>query len=98
MRNYEILCIIKPNLDMDEYDKVIESLEGTIKEFQGKVECVDKMGRKKLAYEIKNFKDGFYCTLKVDFPEDKVVDLKRNLTLNDNILRFMLVETSKIKA
>lgn len=98
MRNYEILCIIKPNLDMEEYDKVIESLEATIKDFEGKVEGVDRMGRKKLAYEIKNFKDGFYFTLKVDFPENKVVDLKRNLTLNENIIRFMVIETSKTKA
>ena len=97
MRNYEILCIIKPNLDMDEADKVIDALEATIKEFSGKVECVDKMGRKKLAYEINNFKDGFYLNLKVAVPEEKIVDLKRNLTLNDNIIRFMLLETSKIK-
>lgn len=97
MRNYEILFIIKPNLDMDEADKVIDALEATIKEFTGKVECVDKMGRKKLAYEINNFKDGFYLTLKVSFPEEKIVELKRNLTLNDNVIRFMVLETSKIK-
>ena len=97
MRNYEILCIIKPNLDMEEADKVIEALEVTIQEFTGKVECVDKMGRKKLAYEINNFKDGFYLTLKVDFPEDKIVDLKRSLTLNDNVIRFMVLENSKVK-
>lgn len=97
MRNYEILCIIKPNLDMEEADKVVEALEVTIKDFSGKVEFVDKMGRKKLAYEINNFKDGFYLTLKVDFPEDKIVDLKRNLTLNENIIRFMVLENSKVK-
>lgn len=97
MRNYEILCIIKPNLDMEEADKVIDALEVTIKDFTGKVECVEKMGRKKLAYEINNFKDGFYLTLKVDFPEDKIVDLKRSLTLNDNVIRFMVLENSKVK-
>jgi len=97
LRNYEILCIIKPNLDMEEADKVVEALEVTIKDFSGKVEFVDKMGRKKLAYEINNFKDGFYLTLKVDFPEDKIVDLKRNLTLNENIIRFMVLENSKVK-
>ena len=53
MRNYEILCIIKPNLDMDEADKAINVIEAGIKEFGGKVANVDKMGRKKLAYEIK---------------------------------------------
>ncbi|MDD3418965.1 MAG: 30S ribosomal protein S6 [Candidatus Gastranaerophilales bacterium] len=98
MRNYEILCIIKPNLDMEEADKVVDALEATIKDFGGKIEGVDKMGRKKLAYEINNFKDGFYLNLKIDFPEEKVVELKRNLTLNDNVLRFMLLESKKAKA
>ena len=97
MRNYEVLCIIKPNLDMEEADKVIDSLSTTIQEFKGKVTNVDKMGRKKLAYEIKNFKDGFYLTLKIDFPEEKIVDFKRSLTLNENIIRFMLLEESKLK-
>lgn len=82
---------------MDEADKVIESFEGTFKEFGGKVEGVEKLGRRKLAYEINNFKDGFYLTLKASFPEEKVVDLKRNLTLNDNVIRFMVLENSKQK-
>lgn len=98
MRNYELLCIIKPNLDMEESDKVVEALEKTIKEFGGKVANVDKMGRKKLAYEIKDFKDGFYVTLKMEFVEDKIVELKRNLTLNDNVLRFMMMSESKVKS
>lgn len=98
MRNYEILIIVKPNLDMEESDKVITAFEGVIKDFGGKVDSVDKMGRKKLAYEINNFKDGFYLTLQIDFPEDKVTALKRNLTLNDNIIRFMVIENSKTKA
>jgi small subunit ribosomal protein S6 len=83
---------------MEEADKVVDALEATMKEFGGKVEGVDKMGRKKLAYEINNFKDGFYLTLKIEFPEEKIVDLKRNLTLNDNVIRFMLLESKKVRA
>jgi len=97
LRNYEVLIIIKPNLDMEEADKVIDALEVTVKDFGGKVENVERIGRRKLAYEINNFKDGFYLTLKADFPEDKIVELKRNLTLNDNVIRFMVMENSKTK-
>lgn len=98
MKNYELLCIIKPNLDMEESDKVVDELEKTIKDFGGKITNVDKMGRKKLAYEIKDFKDGFYVALRLEFVEDKITELKRNLTLNDNILRFMMMNESKVKA
>ena len=98
MRNYEILCIIKPNLDMDESNKALDTIETSIKNLDGKVNNVDKMGRKKLAYEIKDFKDGFYADLQVELPESNVVELKRVLTLNDNVLRFMVMENSKVKA
>lgn len=98
MRNYEILCIIKPNLDMDESNKAIDAIDASIKTLGGKVANVEKMGRKKLAYEIKDFKDGFYADLKIELPEDKVTELKRVLTLNDNVIRFMLLENSKVKA
>lgn len=97
MRNYEILIIIKPNLDMEEADRVISTFDGIIKDFGGKIENTEKMGRKKLAYEIGNFKDGFYLTLQIDFPEDKVSALKRTLTLNENVIRFMVIENSKSK-
>lgn len=98
MRNYEILCIIKPNLDMDESNKALDTIETSIKNLDGKVNNVDKMGRKKLAYEIKDFKDGFYADLQVELPESNIVELKRVLTLNDNVLRFMVMENSKVKA
>ena len=52
MRKYELLTIFKPNLDSDEIDKVLEKVDSDLAELGGKVESRDKMGRKKLAYDI----------------------------------------------
>ena len=59
MKTYELLAVFKPNLDAEEVDKQITALNGIIKDFAGNVENTDKMGRKKLAYDIQNFRDGF---------------------------------------
>ena len=56
---------------------------------------VDKMGRKKLAYDLQGYRDGFFTTMVVSIPADKIVDFKRSLKLNENILRFMFMEVSK---
>lgn len=94
MRNYELLTIFKPNLDAEEVDKAIEKINNTIVEFGGSVESTDKAGRKKLAYEIQNFRDGFFATTILSMPAGKVAEFKRQLRLNDSLLRTMFMEVS----
>ena len=94
MKNYELLAIFKPNLDAEEVDKAIEKINATIVEFGGNVESVDKAGRKKLAYEIQNFRDGFFATTILSIPADKIAEFKRQLRLNDSLLRTMFIEVS----
>lgn len=95
MRNYELMTIFKPNLDAEEVDKLIEKIDSIIADFGGKVESTDKVGRKKLAYEIQNFRDGFFATTILALPADKVTEFKRQLRLNDNILRTMFMEVAE---
>lgn len=95
MRNYELMTIFKPNLDAEEVDKLIEKIDSIIADFGGKVESTDKVGRKKLAYEIQNFRDGFFATTILTLPADKVAEFKRQLRLNDNILRTMFMEVAE---
>ena len=93
MKTYELLAIFKPNLDAEEIDKNIEKLGSSIVEFGGKVNSSDKIGRKKLAYEIQNFRDGFFTSMVLSVPAENVAEFKRQLRLNDNILRTMFMET-----
>ena len=95
MKTYELLAIFKPNLDAEETDKMISKINDTVAEFGGKVESTDKIGRKKLAYDIQNFRDGFFTSIVMELPADKVAEFKRQLRLNDNILRTMFLEVSK---
>ncbi|MBR1618390.1 30S ribosomal protein S6 [bacterium] len=95
MRKYELMSVFKPNLDAEEVDKIIEKINSVITEFGGSVESVDKAGRKKLAYDIQNFRDGYFATTILSLPADKVAEFKRQLRLNDNILRTMFMEVSE---
>ena len=98
MKNsYELLTIIKPNLDMEEVDKIVAKLEEYITSLDGKVNSTDKMGRKKLAYDIDKYRDGFYVVQTIELPSDKVKVLKNNLKLNENYLRSLIIELSHVK-
>lgn len=89
MKKYDLFTIIKPNLDNDEADKVVSRIEEIVKSLNGEYSGCDKMGRKKLAYEVAGFTDGFMVNQVVSVPEDKVSELKRQLKLNDSIIRVM---------
>lgn len=91
MKTYELLTVFKPTLDAEEADKAIEALGKSVAALDGKVDSTDKTGRKKLAYEIQNFRDGFFVTSKISLPEVNVAEFKRQLKLNDNILRTMFL-------
>lgn len=95
MKNYELLTIFKPSLDSEELDKVVEKVSEEIKSYKGSVESVDKMGRKKLAYDVQGYRDGFFANMIISLPAESIVEFKRNLKLNDNVLRFMFMEVSK---
>lgn len=95
MKNYELLVIFKPSLDSEELDKVVEKISEEVKSYKGSVSSVDKMGRKKLAYDVQGYRDGFFTNLILSVPGESVVEFKRNLKLNENVLRFMFMEVSK---
>ena len=98
MRKYELLTIIKPNMDAEEADKVSAKIEEIVVSLGGKVVSTDKMGRKKLAHDIQNFRDGHFVAQKMELAPEKVVELKRQLSLNENILRIMFMNESKVSA
>ena len=95
MKNYELLTVFKPSLDSEELDKVVEKITEEITSYQGSVVSIDKMGRKKLAYDVQGYRDGYFANIIVSLPAESIVEFKRNLKLNDNVLRFMFLEVSK---
>ena len=89
MKKYDLFTIIKPNLDNEEADKVVARVEEIVKTLGGDVVECDKMGRKKLAFEVAGFTDGFVVNQVVTVPAEKITELKRQLKLNDSVIRVM---------
>ena len=98
LRTYELLSIIKPNIDSEEFDKIVAKIEENIVALNGKVLTTDKMGRKKLSYDIKDFRDGYFVVHNFELEPNQVEKFNRQLRLNENILRIMLLEVSAVKA
>ena len=91
MNKYESIVIINPNCT-DEALKALESkFTGLINE-NGKVESVENMGKKKLAYEIKKFKEGTYMLFNFEAKPDSIAELERNYRITDEVIKFIVVK------
>lgn len=96
MNTYEAFVILKPILDVDNSDNVLKVIEEAVENLGGKIVKKDKLGRKRLAYEINKFKDGFITTYLFNMPPTAVTPLKRACHLNEDILRVALVNRNKV--
>ena len=73
MRHYEIMFIVRPTLGEDEVKKVVKSFSKIITDNGSKVTDEQSMGQKELAYEIKDFKSGYYFVFEVESKDDKAI-------------------------
>lgn len=95
MRNYEIMFILRPNSTDEEMDKLISSMEGVVTSHKGEVVGVDKMGKKKLAYRIAKFDEGYYILFKVNSGGECVKEFERRLRVVDSVIRYISVRVDE---
>jgi len=90
-RSYEIMFIVRPDVEEAEQDKLIETFSGYVTSGGGTVKTTEKMGRRRLAYTVKKFNDGFYVLLVVDAPAALVTELERRLRVSEPVIKFITV-------
>ena len=92
MRNYEIMYILKADLDEAGRNDAIEKLNALLEGKGAKVNKVDlSMGLRDLAYEINNETKGFYVVLKVSADEEALREFNRLVKINPVVLRHLVV-------
>lgn len=90
MRNYELVCIIQPDLDEVAFKGAVEKIQGWVTEAGGTVEKVDIWGRRRLAYIIHKQREGQYVLLNLTINPKSTSDLERNIRFLEPVMRHML--------
>jgi len=90
-RLYEVMFIVRPDVEDEEADKLIESLGNTVKTGGGVVRSAEKLGRRKLAYQVRKFNDGNYILLTVEANGAVVLELERRLRVTEQVIKFITV-------
>jgi len=91
--DYEVTYILRPGLEDAEVETRVNELSETLKgggaEIVGEVE---KMGKRRLAYEIKDVREGHYVVMKFKSGAAEAKEFERQLRLNDDVLRHLLIK------
>ncbi len=90
MNKYESVIIINPNCTPEAIKALEEKVTGLINS-NGKVESVENMGKKKLAYEIKKNTEATYMLFNFEAKPESIAELERNYRITDDILKFIVV-------
>ena len=90
MKNYELVYVVRPNAEDEVKEAVLNKIQEVISA-NGEVEKVDTWGNRKLAYQIAKFSEGFYVLVNFKASADLPKELDRNLKINDNVIRHMIV-------
>jgi small subunit ribosomal protein S6 len=90
-RTYEIMFIVRPDVEEAEIDKLIEGFSGNVTNGGGEVKSVEKMGRRRLAYTVRKFNDGFYVLLTIAAEGSLIAEIERRLRVSEQVIKFITV-------
>jgi small subunit ribosomal protein S6 len=91
VRSYEVIFILDPALGDDGVEAATATATGVLTRGGGEVAEVQKWGKKRLAYEIKKRREGYYVYLRFQAPARAVTELERHLNIAEPVLKFLTV-------
>lgn len=91
MNKYEVMVIVKP-AEEEVTNATIEKVEALIARVGGTVEKVDRWGKRRLAYPVKKFTDGFFTLVNFEAAPAEIKEIDRVLKINDEVLRHLIVK------
>ncbi|MDY6062967.1 MAG: 30S ribosomal protein S6 [Erysipelotrichaceae bacterium] len=97
MKSYEVMYIIKPSIDDATKAALIEELHGIITSHEGSIDKVNEWGLKDLAYEIDDFKKGYYVVTEFTVGVEGLNEFDRLTRINNNVIRHMIINKDEMK-
>lgn len=91
MNKYEIMYIIRPNIEEEAQTALIERFNGILTDNGAEIEKVEELGKKRLAYEINDHRDGYYVLINFTGDEAAINEFNRQAKFSDDVIRYMAI-------
>lgn len=89
MKAYEVLYVIRPELDDEAVAAVVDKFSEVVTTNGGTDVAIDKWGKRRLAYEINDYREGFYILMNFNGEARTAQEVERIMKISDDIVRFL---------
>jgi small subunit ribosomal protein S6 len=94
-RTYELMFIVRPDMADEDLDKLVSNLETTVTSAAGAVKSVDRMGKRRLAYTVRKFREGIYVLMTIEGAGTVIHELERRLRVTEQVIKFLTVRVDE---
>ncbi|MGE8204789.1 30S ribosomal protein S6 [Heyndrickxia sp. NPDC080065] len=92
MKKYEVMYIIRPNIEDEAKKAVVERFDNVLATQGAEIIESKDWGKRRLAYEIEDFRDGFYRLVKVNASPEAVQEFDRLAKISGDIIRHIVIK------
>jgi small subunit ribosomal protein S6 len=97
LRDYEILYIVRPNVEETDLPDVTKRIETLIESLEGNIQRTNVWGKRRLAYEVDHIREGHYVLTDFQIEPAKVPEMESTLKISDTVFRHLIVRKPVLK-
>ena len=97
MALYEHVFLARQDVSQQQVDALVEQYTGLITEMGGTVPKTEYWGMKSLSFRIKKNRKAHYTLMNIDAPSAAVVEMERQMGINEDVLRFMTIRVDELE-
>ncbi len=94
-RTYEVMFIVRSDMADEDLDRLISTLESQVGAAGGTAKGVERMGKRRLAYLVRNFQEGIYVLLTIEGGGQVIKELERRLRVTEPVIKFLTVRVDE---
>ena len=94
-RVYEVMFIVRPDVTEEDLDKLVSTLQNHATSAGAAVKNAEKMGKRRLAYDVKKFQEGQYVLFTLNADGKAIHELERRLRVTEQVIKFITVRTDE---
>jgi small subunit ribosomal protein S6 len=95
VRNYEVMYILKPELEEEAINTTVTRFEDVVKNIGGEIVKTDRWGKRRLAHEVNGYLEGFYVLMYIKAPNNASQEIDRVLKIHDDVIRHIVIKTDE---
>jgi len=94
-RAYEVMFIVRPDVTEEDLDKLVSTFQNHATSAGAAVKNAEKMGKRRLAYDVKKFQEGQYVLFTLNADGKAIHELERRLRVTEQVIKFITVRTDE---